>query len=88
MVLTVLSGDSSRLVSGHVDDRAVDQIAVVVEPLPDEMIEEDVAPELVVDNERIGRILGQQIEESRIARYEESVGDHFPVVSVTGQVIS
>ena len=59
----------------------------MVQPAPDEMVEEDVAAEVVVDDKRIGRILRPQVDKRRVARHEERVRHHFPSV-VTGQVVA
>lgn len=55
--ITSIAADGGRSIAGHGDNSTVDKVSVVIQPPSDEMIEENIAPELVVDDERIGRVL-------------------------------
>ena len=84
--LTPLAADLGRPVAGHGEDGAVDEIALVVQPTSDKVVEDDIATEFIVDDERVGRVLRPQVDESRVSWDEEGVGEHPPVV-VTGQIV-
>ena len=87
MCHTSNSEDGRCPVTGHGNDGSIDKVSVVIQPTSYKMIEEDIAPEFVVDDKRIGRVLRPQIEKGRVFGDEKGVGDHLPVV-VTRKIVS
>ncbi len=72
-----VDADVRRGAVGHAERRAVDQV-LGVEPLVDEVTQQHPVAELVVDDERIGRVGEQQPREGRVVGHEERVAHHFP----------
>lgn len=80
------AGDCRCPVTGHGDDGSVDKVSIVIQPTSYKMVEEDIAPEFVVNHERIGRVLRPQIEKGRVFGDEKCVSNHLPVV-VTRKIV-